>query len=348
MRAATGMAVAILAAGAVAAGAQVPQVTEQHSGVTATLQAISAVSPMVAWASGTAGTVLRTVDGGDHWVARPVPDAGRLQFRGIDARSADEAWVLSIGNGPASRIYHTADGGTTWTEQFRNSDSTAFFDCITFFDAAHGVAYSDASRLGTTIVRTEDGGAHWALLPASDVPPALMHEGGFASSNSCAVSVDRTHGWIAAGTPGARVFRTDNAGKSWTVAGLVPVVHDSQSGLTAIAFRDAKHGIGVGGHVAGNMNRDSSQAAVATTDDGGTTWTLRQRPDRAGMLSGVAMVPKAGARTAVIASYGGLFVTRDDGSSWTTAATASYWAVRAAGKRAWAVGNGGRITRLDF
>ena len=144
------------------------------------------------------------------------------------------------------------------------------------------------------------------------------------------------------------MFRTDNAGRTWSVAGLVPVVHDSQSGVTAIAFRDAKHGIGVGGHVAGNMNRDTSQAAVATTEDGGVTWVLRRRPDLPGMLSGVTMVPKAGDRTAVIASYGGLFVTRDDGVSWTTATTTSYWAVRAAGKRAWAVGPGGRITRLDF
>jgi photosystem II stability/assembly factor-like uncharacterized protein len=330
------------------ARAQQPQVTEQVSGVKGTLQAVSAVNDNVVWASGVGGMVLRTVDGGTTWEKHPIPGAEKLQFRGVHALSAESAWALSIGNGIESRIYHTSDGGSTWAEQFRNNDSTAFFDCITFFDAKHGIAYSDASHIGTTIVRTEDGGAHWALLNPADLPVALKGEGGFASSNSCAISVDSKHGWIAAGTPGARIFRTDNAGKSWALVGSVPVVHDSQSGLTAIAFRDAKHGIGVGGHVAGNMNRDSSQAAVATTDDGGVTWTLRHRPDHPGMLSGVALVPKAGDKTAVIASYGGLFFSRDGGDSWTAATTTSYWAVRSAGKRAWAVGTGGRITRLDF
>jgi hypothetical protein len=50
----------------------------------------------------------------------------------------------------------------------------------------------------------------------------------------------------------------------------------------------------------------------------------------------------------VVAGYGGLFVTDDNGQTWDVATTNGYWAVRAAGKRAWAVGTGGRITRLDF
>ncbi len=333
---------------AATATAQQPRVTQQVSGVQGTLEAVSAVSETVAWTSGSGGTVLRTRDGGDTWERRPIIGAERLDFRGIHAISADEAWALSIGNGPASRIFHTADGGGTWTEQFRNSDSTAFFDCITFFDAKHGVAYSDASSIGMTILRTEDGGAHWALLPASAVPAALPKEGGFASSNSCAISVDGKHGFIAASTPGARVLRTDDAGKSWTIAGPVPVIHDGQSGLTALSFRDAKHGIGVAGHVAGAMTRDTSSAAVATTDDGGVTWTLRHRPTQPGMLSGVSLVPKVSDNTVVTAAYSGVYVSLDRGDSWTSAASGYYWAVRAVGKRAWAVGRAGIITRLDF
>lgn len=334
---------------AAAASAQQPRVTEQQSGVTTLLESVSTVDQNIVWAGGTAGTVLRTRDGGDSWERRPIPGAERLDFRGIHAISADEAWALSIGNGPASRIFHTADGGATWTEQFRNTDATAFYDCITFFDAKHGVAFSDASQGRTVILRTEDGGTHWVLLPANAVPAPLTGEGGFASSNSCAISIDNKHGWIAASEPGARVFRTDDAGKTWTIAGLVPVVHDSGAGLTALSFRDAKHGIGVAAIIArGVMARDSVPEAVATTEDGGVTWKLVHRPSKPGALSGVALVPGASDKTTVIASYGGLFVTTDGGDSWTAATTTNYWAVRAAGKRAWGVGTGGRITRLDF
>ena len=90
-------------------------------GVTVRLRGVSAVSSEVAWASGAEGTVLRTTDGGRTWHRRPVPGTGALDFRDVDAVSAATAHVLSIGPGDASRIYHTEDGGTTWTERFRNA-----------------------------------------------------------------------------------------------------------------------------------------------------------------------------------------------------------------------------------
>ena len=52
-----------------------------------------------------------------------MPGGDSLQFRDIHAFGADTAFALSIGNGEASRIYRTVDGGTTWNEQFRNTDS---------------------------------------------------------------------------------------------------------------------------------------------------------------------------------------------------------------------------------
>lgn len=331
------------------AGAQQAVVTEQVSGVRALLQAVSPVDANIVWASGTGGTVLRSRDGGDTWENVAVAAAAKLEFRGIHAISAEEAWALSIGKGEDSRIYHTGDGGATWIEQFRNTDSTAFFDCITFFDTRHGIAYSDASQDRTVILRTEDAGAHWNLLPATAVPAPLKGEGGFASSNSCAISVDSRHGWIAAGTPGSRVFRTSDAGKTWMVAGSVPVVHDSAAGLTAISFRDSLNGIGVAAVIGrGVMARDSVVEAVAITSDGGVTWRQGHRPPRPGALSGVALVPTVSDLTAVAAAYGGLFVSSDNGLSWTTMTTSNYWAVRATGRRAWAVGAGGRITRLEF
>ena len=337
---------AVLAAPMVA---QRPRVTVQHSGVHALLQSVSAVDEQVVWVGGAAGTVLRSIDGGDTWVARPIPGAERREFRGIEALNAREAWAVSIGTGSQSRIYHTSDGGTSWTEQFVNPDSTAFFDCITFFDERHGVVFSDASRGRTVILRTEDGGSHWAFLPPSAVPAPLPGEGGFASSNSCIVHANRSRGWIAASEPGARIFGTSDAGATWSViAPTTPFVHNSAAGITAISFRDARHGIGVAARVDRAMAHDTSAAAVATTDDGGVTWILRHRPSQPGSLSGVALVPAVSDATAVIAAYGGVFVTRDNGDSWTMLEPGGYWAVRAAGRRAWVVGTDGRIARIDF
>ena len=94
----------------------------QSSGTEARLRGLSAVSGQVAWASGTGGTVLRSVDAGRTWVRRPVPDADGLDFRDIEAIDEKTAYLLSIGEGEKSRISKTTDGGATWATSFVNGD----------------------------------------------------------------------------------------------------------------------------------------------------------------------------------------------------------------------------------
>lgn len=316
------------------------------SGTNALLQAVSPVSAQVVWVSGHQGTVLRSTDGGASWERRIVPGADSLQFRDIHALSADEAWAMSAGPGSQSRIYHTTDGGAGWTLQFTNADSAAFYDCLTMFDRRTGVAFSDASGGRTNILRTTDGGAHWQLLPAEALPVPLEGEGAFAASGGCLTSIDARHGWVALGGPGSRFLRTDDAGATWTLS-TTPVVHGASAGNAAAAFRDARHGMVVGGDM-GSYTRDTSAAAVAITSDGGATWTLRARPPHAGTPFGVAMVPAAGPDAAVVASPGGLSVTRDGGQTWTVVDQRAFWSVGVYGKSAWAVGPRGLILVLAF
>jgi photosystem II stability/assembly factor-like uncharacterized protein len=102
---------------------------------------VSAVSDRVAWTSGSGSTLLRTTDGGVSWQKLSVTD-DRLDFRDVDAINANTAYVLSIGNGPESRIYKTTDAGQTWQLQFKNEDPKAFLDAMTFWD-------DSVSRLAT-------------------------------------------------------------------------------------------------------------------------------------------------------------------------------------------------------
>ncbi len=115
-----------------------PTWTLQTSGVTARLRGISAVNDRVAWASGSGSTVLRTEDGGTSWKKLTVT-SDNLDFRDVDAIDEQTAYVLSIGNGAASRIYKTTDAGATWTLQFRNEDPKRFLDAMSFWDADHGI-----------------------------------------------------------------------------------------------------------------------------------------------------------------------------------------------------------------
>lgn len=327
-------------------GAQMPTVAEQASGTTALLQAVAPVNEQVAWISGHKGTALRTLNGGSTWEVRAVPGAETMEFRDVHALSADVAWLLAAGPGEKSRIYHTRDGGGTWTLQFTNSDTTAFFDCFTFFDAKRGVAFSDAAGGRTKILRTENGGTTWQLLPESAVPAALDGEGAFAASGGCLVSHGSKDAWVATGSPEARILRTRDQGKTWQ-AQATPFVRGEGAGMTATSWLDAKRGIGVGARIA-QMRTDTAAAVVGVTDDGGVTWTMRPRPSVRGSFFGVAWVPAPDRNTAAAATLGGLLVTRDAGLTWTAATTNQYWSVGAAGRSAWGVGPGGRITKLTF
>ena len=81
------------------------------TGSTARLRGLSVVSSSVVWASGSQGTVLRTVNGGATWQNVGPPGTETLQFRDIEAFDASNAVILSIGPGEESRIYGRPTAG---------------------------------------------------------------------------------------------------------------------------------------------------------------------------------------------------------------------------------------------
>ncbi|MGA9672231.1 MAG: hypothetical protein WBQ94_23665, partial [Terracidiphilus sp.] len=137
------------------AGAQ--QVWEmQDSGTTAGLRGIDSVDGTVVWASGTGGTVLKTVDGGAHWTQCAAPDGdkdgGTLDFRGVQAWDAQTAIVMASGPGDKSRLYKTTDGCTSWKLVFTNPDSPGgFWDAVVahITQAGSGDVCSAGSRIIT-------------------------------------------------------------------------------------------------------------------------------------------------------------------------------------------------------
>ncbi len=318
----------------------------QVSGTTQLVQALHAVSDRVVWAAGHGGVVLRTIDGGDHWERRPTPVGDSLEFRDIHAFGADTAWVMSAGSGAASRIYRTTNGGASWTLQFSNPDTAAFYDCLSFGTSLTGLAYSDASNGRTNLLRTVNGGVSWSLLPDTAVPAPLPGEGAFAASGLCVVHASAQTVFVATGAPGARLFKSRDAGATWTVENT-PLVRGTSAGLTGLAFRDGTIGLAVAADI-NRLRTDTSRAAVGFTEDAGRTWVVRPRPPLPGALAGVAWVPGAASGTAVVVGFGGAFITGDNGQRWRTVTDAVTTGVTAFGKRAWIGGAGGVIIRLDW
>ena len=173
-----------------------PTVTQLTSGTTALLQAVSVVNADTVWVSGHAGTYVRTTDGGTTWTAGVVPGADTLQFRDVHAINGSTAYLLAAGPGDMSRIYKTSDAGSSWELQFVNDQPDAFFDCLDFWDADHGVAFSDAIGGEFVILETNDGGAAWGRRPNASVPDAQEGEGSFAASGTCLSVAGDRHGGI--------------------------------------------------------------------------------------------------------------------------------------------------------
>src|ERR1700758_3923363 len=78
-----------------------PQWAKVEVPTTASLRGLSVVNDRIVWASGSGGTVVRTIDGGETWKVLRVAGAGELDLRGIHA--LDENDAIAISSGPAEK-----------------------------------------------------------------------------------------------------------------------------------------------------------------------------------------------------------------------------------------------------
>ncbi len=303
----------------------------------ARLRGLSAVNAKVAWVSGSKGTVLRTTDGGRTWGSVPPPDTAVLDFRDIEAFDAHTAVALSIGAGESSRIYRTSDGGRTWSETFHNTDPDAFYDCVAFFDRFRGLAMSDPVNGKFRVLTTRDGGRSWQRVPEENFPPALPGEAGFAASGQCVATAGSRDAWIATGGGAtARVLHSADGGRHWKVSDT-PLLSSPSAGVFAVAFRNPRQGLAIGGDYA---NPTGAVANLALSRDGGRSWDANARGP-VGYRSGAAW------RGSSVLAVGptGSDVSRDGGRHWRKFDDGSFDTVDCPGT-CWAAGEKGRVAVL--
>ncbi len=353
------------AAGQTSSGASGPWVLE-NSGTTAGLRGIHAVNTNVAWASGTNGTILRTVDGGATWqrCATP-PNAEKLDFRGIWAWDAQTAIAMSSGPGDASRLYKTVDGCGSWKLIFTNPDKDGFWDAMVFSDPMHGFLLGDPVKSTFVLLTSDDGGKTWSREHAHGLRANPKTEGAFAASNSELAVLPGTDEVeeIPSGTAWAFFGSGGNGGPyvfadrismrllgNVEVSGAqvrtrsrwfrvtVPLAHGSAaSGVFSLAFRDLNHGVTVGGDY---TKPNDSDGSAAWSPDGGKTWTAAAHPPH-GFRSAVAW--DGDRRAWIAAGTNGSDISYDDGKTWVALDDGNWNAL----SLPWVVGPAGRIGKLD-
>jgi hypothetical protein len=330
----------------------------ERSGTNASLRGIHAVSADVAWASGTGGTVLRTLDGGQSWRPCAVPPTlEKSDFRSVWAWDADHAMVMSSGPGSESKLYSTHDGCRTWKLVFTNPDADGFWDALQFDGTRFGVILGDPVQGSFTMFVTYDGGGQWTR----QVNPCLRtidpKQGAFAASNQSLAIVPLqdanspagtgVNHQIWFGTSGGWLYSfelaplelissgaADNAANNCTHIRALPLGSKDSAGIFALTFHD-KSGVAVGGDYA--QPQIGSNSAAFTPDS--AQWHVALHPP-AGYRSTVAW--NSTDATWIAAGSTGSDVSRDNGNTWQPLDHANWNAI----SLPFAVGPDGRIGRL--
>lgn len=317
----------------------------QTSGIDTNLRGVSVASASasgsapIVWACGSHGVILRSSDGGKTWARLNVPDASSLDFRSIQAFGPAIAYVMSIGPGPASRIYKTADAGRHWTLEYTANRAAIFLDDLVCQSKAKCYAVSDPVD-GKFLLLHTNNGLSWRELPHDAMPAALPGEGVFAASGTSLATFSNEVYFATGGAATARVFRSTNWGRSWSVSATPISSANASSGIFSVAQR-GNSVVVVGGDY---KSPDRADRSAAYSRDAGVTWKLPASGPH-GFRSAVAFLNGS---TVIAVGPSGEDISHDGGAHWTAAGSLNLNAVAVFGSQIWAVGAKGMIARMNI
>jgi photosystem II stability/assembly factor-like uncharacterized protein len=201
---------------------------------------LSAPSSNVVWALMVNQYLYRSTNGGATWKQMPLPPSQAFcpkppapcPFAGqpeISFVSAQEGWV-SISDSRTQRVslWHTADAGLTWQDLapkgIRDGKASSG---LSFIDSTRGFIDVWTPNVPTVIYRTTDGGRTW--LASQPLPTAPGFKTVCLSCIAMRAGTVRAFGSSLLvpvvqldGPPTQYVFRSDDAGATWSYAATAP------------------------------------------------------------------------------------------------------------------------------
>jgi photosystem II stability/assembly factor-like uncharacterized protein len=305
------------------------------------LRGLSVVDDSVAWVSGSKGWTASSINGGKTWSWKQIPGYENLDFRDIEAFSANRAILLSAGT-PAV-ILLTIDGGSVWKEVYRNESPDIFLDGMDFWDAERGLIYGDPIKGQMVLLKTSDGGESWVNISQKNSISLISGEASFAASGTAIRCDSKGNTWIATGGLQSRVFFSSDYGNTWK-ANACPIIQGkSSTGPFSIAFHTNRTGIAAGGDYLIDSSRVNN---LLLTRNGGKTW---KKPSITtfGYRSAIEYISKS-----VLISTGpsGTDWSTDGGMTWKKLSDDGYNTIRKAkdGTLVLFTGTNGKISRLKF
>ncbi|NNF03573.1 MAG: T9SS type A sorting domain-containing protein [Rhodothermales bacterium] len=173
------------------------------------------------------------------------------RFDDVDFATPDSGWIARFGG----EIFHTPDGGETWTTQVQGGPNFRSLGVVN-----SRVAFAGTLTAGSLLWETRDAGQTW-----SDITDRIS---GALPQGVCGMSVvneDVIYG-VGKFNQTATIIKTTDGGQTWTGSDLSFIMRTAID----VYFQDEQTGFVVGGTAA---NLQNGQVVIARTTDGGQTWT---------------------------------------------------------------------------
>ncbi|HHJ51416.1 MAG TPA: hypothetical protein ENJ88_11015, partial [Phaeodactylibacter sp.] len=265
----------------------------------------------------------RTQDGGNTWEELPYP--GGVSF-GYPPHgffiSESEGWMVEFALN--SRVFHTTDGGATWTQA--GTQTFTFARGIYFFDNQHGLIADNGY-----LYESMDGGVTWTALNAAQFPSPrglwvaddefwiLPDENGsihytedagatwqyvypleYSPAYKAVTSLSTGDFWIAGSF--TTILRTND------FANFTEQIPGIKSFLTSIDFLDDQKGLAV-----------SAVGNVVRTSDGGAIWENISPADFVSNQTPLAQIYIESEDVVWLSTFKGqMYFSSDFGDSWQT------------------------------
>lgn len=298
------------------------------------IRAVQVIDNQSVYYAGSRGDVGFTKDNGKSWTREYITynDTIVPHFRSL-AKNKNHFFALSVAN-PAL-LYKISDEKTELV--YTENHEKVFYDALTFFDDnKHGIAVGDPTENCASIIITEDAGNTWQKIPCANLPKFEEDEAFFAASNTNIKTIGKTV-WIASGGKKARILKSDDFGKTWTIFDTPIIQGNGPQGIYSIDFADKNNGIIIGGDYS---KPKENIANKAITKDGGKTWSLVSDGKNPNYKSCVQYVPNTQGKEIFAVSKTGVSFSNDSGNSWSEVSKEGYYTIQFVDKNtAWLSGN---------
>ena len=310
------------------------------------IRGLSVPSENVIWASGSRGSVVKSVDGGASFNWMQVKGYEQRDFRSIHAWNDKEAIIVAIA-APAY-ILKTKDGGVSWNIVYENTDTAMFLDAIHFNDNNNGTVVGDPINKHIFLLSTKDKGETWQQVPTNYFRDSLMEGEAFFASSSSNIAQSNTQQFLVTGGLASRLWINGNAQQ-------IPIVQGKVStGANSIALSpNGKQILIVGGDFANDTNTylnivGLSSFLTPNTDNKHlsikkTLWAINKRiTSPNGYKSCVTFLTN---NLVVTCGTSGVDISKNKGRSWNNITRESFHVVKKQPNTNKAIfaGSGGRI-----